>query len=211
MNIALMVRNQLQAGGQLGAAVLRNFESLIAALTSWGDAEHNDDGTHSAITASSAVVDVVSKGRYRNHKIAIWDNNIATDGIIKGSSHYQIGSDPPIAFQDAGVIVVVNTNGAAAGVPTIYAMDSVGRENGEIVWLLYCNGNTGGLLAANMVTNATAAESKGYTEFVEDPAVRNVRGFAQGRIVPVMLFDVRATGFFPGNANPKWYLGAGIA
>lgn len=211
MNLAVMLRGPLQKAGELGRSVLTNLDDMVTKLTSWGLAEHNDDGSHANVTADSAVIDLASLGRYRNHKIAIWDNAVATDGIIQGRSHYAVGTDPPVAFRDAGVIILINTTGGAGGVPTIYAMDSTGRQNGEVVWFLYANSNTGGGLDANIVTRCTAAQANGFTRFIEDFLLAHTRHLPQGRIAPVMFLDLRSSGINPGSGSqPGWYLDAGV-
>lgn len=211
MNLAVLFRAQLQNAGDLGATVLRNLEDLVTKLTSWGQAEHHDDGTHADVTATSAVIDLASLGRFRNHKIAVWDNAIATDGIIQGRSHYRHGTDPPIAFQDAGVIVIFNSSLAASGVPTVLAMDGTGRQTGEVVWFMYVNGNTGGPFSAIIRTRAAAVDRKDFAGFIEEPVAPHDRLLAPGRVLPVMYLDAPAFGLTLGATPlPGWCVGAGV-
>ena len=60
MWIGLNWRNVLEGGGVLGNAVIKEFESLIARVSAWSNVEHDDDGTHTNITAQSVTVTAAS-------------------------------------------------------------------------------------------------------------------------------------------------------
>lgn len=53
MNIGLNFRHELAA---VNPAVLKELEALISSLAAWSAAEHNDEGEHGAVTATSLVV-----------------------------------------------------------------------------------------------------------------------------------------------------------
>lgn len=60
MFIGLNWRGLLEGGGPLGNAVLKELESLIAAISAWSSVEHDSDGTHTDITAQSVEVTAAS-------------------------------------------------------------------------------------------------------------------------------------------------------
>lgn len=60
MFIGLNWRGLLEGGGVLGNAVLKEFESLMARISAWSNVEHDDDGTHTDITAQSVEVSAAS-------------------------------------------------------------------------------------------------------------------------------------------------------
>lgn len=60
MFIGLNWRGLLEGGGPLGNAVLKELESLIAAISAWSSVEHDSDGTHTDITAQSVEITAAS-------------------------------------------------------------------------------------------------------------------------------------------------------
>lgn len=60
MDISVLFRSALQAGGALGQAVLTNLETMVAHIQAWSNVEHNEDGTHLNVTATSLVSPAVT-------------------------------------------------------------------------------------------------------------------------------------------------------
>lgn len=56
MWVGLQWRGMLEGGGLLGNAVLKELESLIAAVSAWSNVQHTDDGTHTNVTATSVTI-----------------------------------------------------------------------------------------------------------------------------------------------------------
>lgn len=56
MLFGLRFRERLQAAGDLGAAIINEFQNMMAALVVWAEVEHDQDGRHKAITAHSLTL-----------------------------------------------------------------------------------------------------------------------------------------------------------
>lgn len=197
MNLAVMLRAQLQNAGDLGVATLRNLEDMITNLTRWGAGEHNEDGTHAAVTATSAVVNgLLSADRYVAKKILIWDYLTDPSGVIKGPG-----------VEDAGLIVHIDSTPGAGGIArTLYSIDATGRQPGEIVWFVCANGNTapGGI---NFSQTASSANRLGFPGFKNFTGVigANVL-FQANRVFPIMYLPNTA-GLDVGFPSHPWHLG----
>lgn len=56
MRIGLNWRSVLEGGGPLGVAIAKELDNLIAGIDAWSIVEHNDDGTHRDVTATSVTI-----------------------------------------------------------------------------------------------------------------------------------------------------------
>lgn len=198
MNLSINLRQQMQTLGSGGAAVLRNFEQWLQTLTSWGQAEHNEDGTHANVTATTAIVNgLLQAERYRPSNILVWDYALDNSGVIKGAG-----------VVDAGLIVHVDRTVGAGGVArTLYAIDATGRKPGEVVWFLCVDGNTapGGI---NFSQRASSANRQGFPGFQNFTGVIGANVLLQAnRLVPLMYLPPEGYGEASVTSSHPWYIG----
>lgn len=76
--IGLQRGERLQAEGTLGVVVYDELVPMIAGLHQWSDAEHNGDGTHSDITASTVTI----------------SETLTVDGVVDGPLNFNTVADP---------------------------------------------------------------------------------------------------------------------
>jgi hypothetical protein len=199
MNLAVMLRAQLQALGEGGSAVLRNLESMIAALTAWGDAEHNDDGTHSDVTAATVGVEgLLSAQRYAASKIYLWDYAADASGVLKGPG-----------LVGAGLIVHVDTTAGGGGAArSIYSIDATGRQPGEIVWFVKMDSNTAP--GGTNFSQLAGATRQGFPGFANFTGVfgGNVN-IQANRVIPIMYLprNDHQIGYDGGFPDHPWHIG----
>ena len=65
MKIGLQQRSRLEASGPAGVTALEEFQSLFGAIAAWTNKEHDDDGGHSNITATSIALTAVHAAAMR--------------------------------------------------------------------------------------------------------------------------------------------------
>jgi hypothetical protein len=199
MNLAVFARNQLQAAGEAGQAALRNLELMVSALRAWGGAEHNDDGTHGDVTATTAAVSgLLSAQRYAASKIYVWDYAADASGVLKG---------PGVV--DAGLIIHIDTTAGGGGVArSIYSIDATGRQPGEIVWFVKMDGNTApGGTNFSQLAGATRQGFPGFANFTGVfGANLNIQA---NRVVPIMYLPRtdHQIGYDGGFPNHPWHIG----
>jgi hypothetical protein len=110
----------------LAAACLSNFEDLINALQTWGQVEHNEDGTHGDVTAETVTVsDVATLGRVRLGSLIVY----TAPTVIPTS---RMDNVTLAGIQTAGVLKIRNT---VTGV-TLTGIDAAGRVPGDLLVLI---------------------------------------------------------------------------
>jgi hypothetical protein len=121
------VRDVKGSASSLAAACLSNFEDLINALQTWYVVEHNEDGTHGAVTAESTTValDLSTLGKLRLGGIVVYE----APGII-ASGRMDDVTTPGI--QTASVLKI---RGTASGI-TLTGIDATGRRPGDLLLLI---------------------------------------------------------------------------
>lgn len=120
------VRDVKGSASGLAAACLSNFEDLINALQTWFPVEHNEDGTHGHVTASSLEVDnltALGKVRFGN-TVRYTDLGLIPTGRI--DNLYTPG------LETANVLKVR----IAAGGVTLTGISATGRQPGDVLLLI---------------------------------------------------------------------------
>jgi hypothetical protein len=134
VNIGLKFRQELQAAvaslsGPMGAfaqSVLANFETIYTGLQTWFEVEHNEDGTHSDLTAATATVEgLVIGGRFRL-------GNIVTYTAPDPNATSRLDNLTTPGIGTAGVLKIRNT---ASGV-SLTGIDATGRKPGDMLLVI---------------------------------------------------------------------------
>jgi hypothetical protein len=181
MNIGFSMRSAFEGavrdvrGGAsaLAAACLSNFEDLINALQTWGQVEHNEDGTHGDVTADSiTVAGLASVGRLRLAMVTYTDP-VALGGVANDVS--------PAGLASAGCLRIEPT---AAGL-IITGISGVGFAPGDLLLVVvadeslapkdvYLRTEDAGSVAANRFAHTTASPGGGATADVKIDGARGV-------------------------------------
>lgn len=121
------VRDVSGSASGLAAACLSNFEDMINALQTWFPVEHNQDGTHGAVTATSLAVtnNITTLGKLRLGKMVRYYNN----GIIASGRIDNLYAE---GLETASVLKVR----ISAALITITGIDATGRQPGDLLLLI---------------------------------------------------------------------------
>lgn len=197
MNLSLLFRSQLQTAGEVGNAILRNFELLVSSLTSWGQIEHNDDGTHADVTATSVTADdLIADGPVRFNRMVTYTNlGVIPTGRI--NNLYTPG------LETANVLKV---RIAAVGV-TLTGIYATGRRKGDLLLLINDDlhvagpGPDFGMAAAN-------ANSEAANRFIGSLASRTPWTLQASEAVLLMYDEYANT--TAGATFPGWRVVTGV-
>lgn len=183
MIFGLHFRERLQKGGALGNTVILEFQRLMASLRTWGEVEHNDDGTHGAVTAESVAVsgDLTVEGNgtivgdmavQGSLDLSTDDNDIGVQGIDLTGSRVRWDTYPATAIVADNLYPVVEISRAL--VPAVdnsidighYGSGSRRFKNGVFSGTLEANQIYGVLGIYERTRNAPMGEWTAYTPTV---------------------------------------------
>lgn len=189
MKIGLNWRNVLSGAGDLGVAVMREFDSLMDALRLWGGKQHNDDGTHGDVTCTS----LVSQGFLSAQRLRLGPPitvNVTVDGTVV----------MPAATLPPGIIQITLTSGTKR----IDGLYHVGYKVGDVVILA----NTSDAEASSMGDTNLSIQLQSTTA----PNTTRFKGVSTTSVVVLQpgRFVIALRSRNNGDGNEYWRLtGAG--
>jgi hypothetical protein len=193
MNLPVLFQSQLRAAGPIGGWVLKNLETLVTAITLWGEAEHNEDGTHKHVTASTLAVNGLGLAdRLGVSNVLVWDYLADASGVIMGPG-----------VREAGLIIHVDRTPGAGGVTrTVHSLDSTGRRSGEVVWFLHVDSNAapaGTTFRLHSGTPGDGTRFRGQNTAASSIVMRG------NSLIPLMFLSSRDVGI--DSSSSFWYVG----
>lgn len=179
MNNALLFRSQMQSEVALGQAVIKNFESFIGTTNAWSQEEHNEDGTHGVVTATSLLTAFLqTTGKIKLGRVTYVAPTIIPTGRIDNLM------TPGLAT--ASILKIRNT---AAGI-TLTGIDATGRTPGEL--LLVINDDLVVATPQDLAVAALDANSSAGNQFIGSAASRAPWNL-QGSEMMLLVYDTYET------------------
>lgn len=187
-----VLQNQPQIGG-LSQALLDSLKNMLAAITAGWNQEHNGDGSHGDVTATSLdVATGTSTLSKLNLRCVDYVEPGATGGTVNNLTVVGLATASCLRIQPASVPLLIN------------GIDATGRTQGDL--LLVLNVDTTVSTPADIWLVQEAAGSLAANRFAETTASPGGIGAAiivHGARGVWLMYDYQTTGT-SGTRNPRW-------